>query len=86
MFVLGFSTVFIMLGASASWIGGLLRTELARQVELFGFSFNPITTVAGLIIIAMGLHFLGRVPHVLDLARGALPAQGASGRACSAPI
>ena len=59
MFVLGFSTVFIMLGASASWIGSLLRTELARQVEVFGFSFNPITTAAGLVIIAMGLHFLG---------------------------
>jgi cytochrome c-type biogenesis protein len=58
-FVLGFSTVFVALGASASWLGGLLRTELARQVELFGLSFNPITTLAGLIIIAMGLHFLG---------------------------
>ncbi len=59
MFVLGFSTVFVILGASASWIGSLLRSELARQVEIFGFSFNPITTVAGLVIIAMGLHFLG---------------------------
>lgn len=59
MFVLGFSTVFVALGASASWLGSMLRTELARQVEIFGFSFNPITTVAGLIIIAMGLHFLG---------------------------
>ena len=59
LFVLGFSTVFVALGASASWLGSLLRTELARQVTLFGFSFNPITTVAGLIIIAMGLHFLG---------------------------
>ncbi len=58
-FVLGFSTVFVGLGASASWLGSLLRSELARQVELFGFAFNPITTVAGLIIIAMGLHFLG---------------------------
>ena len=28
-------------------------------MEVFGFSFNPITTAAGLIIIAMGLHFLG---------------------------
>ncbi len=59
LFVLGFSTVFIALGASASWIGSLLRTELARQVELFGFAFNPITAIAGLVIIAMGLHFLG---------------------------
>jgi cytochrome c-type biogenesis protein len=59
LFVLGFSTVFVALGASASWIGGLLRTELARQVELFGFAFNPITAIAGMIIIVMGLHFLG---------------------------
>ena len=59
LFVLGFSTVFIALGASASWIGGLLRTELGRQVELFGYSFNPITAIAGMIIIVMGLHFLG---------------------------
>ena len=59
MFVLGFSTVFITLGASASWIGSLLREELARTVEIFGFSFNPITSIAGLVIIVMGLHFLG---------------------------
>ena len=58
-FVLGFSTVFVALGASASWLGSMLRTELARQVSLFGFAFNPITAVAGLIIIVMGLHFLG---------------------------
>ena len=59
MFVLGFSTVFVMLGASASWMGTLLREELARVVTIGGFSFNPITSVAGLVIIAMGLHFLG---------------------------
>lgn len=68
LFVLGFSTVFVALGASASWIGGLLRTELARQVELFGFAFNPITAIAGLIIIVMGLHFLG-VFRLLFLSR-----------------
>ncbi len=59
MFVLGFSTVFVALGASASWLGSMLRSELARQWEVFGFSFNPITTAAGLVIIIMGLHFLG---------------------------
>ena len=59
LFVLGFSTVFIALGASASWIGGLLRVELARSVEILGFAFNPLTSIAGLIIIVMGLHFLG---------------------------
>ena len=59
MFVFGFSTVFIILGASASWIGGLLRAELARSIEIWGFSFNPLTSIAGLVIILMGLHFLG---------------------------
>lgn len=47
-FVLGFTTVFVALGAGASTIGGFLRqwqTELAM--------------VAGVIIIAMGLNFLG---------------------------
>ena len=59
MFVLGFSTVFVTLGASASWLGSMLREELARTVEIAGFAFNPITSIAGLIIIVMGLHFLG---------------------------
>ncbi|WP_309084498.1 cytochrome c biogenesis CcdA family protein [Chelativorans sp.] len=49
-FVLGFSTVFVALGAGASTIGGLLR---AWQQEL--------AIMAGLIIILMGLNFLGLV-------------------------
>ena len=48
MFVLGFSTVFVALGASASLIGGLIRAWSAE-----------LSIVAGLIIILMGLHFLG---------------------------
>ena len=48
VFVLGFSTVFIALGASASAIGQLLREHL----KLLG-------QVAGVVIIIMGLHFLG---------------------------
>lgn len=47
-FVLGFSTVFIALGAGASTIGGFLR---AWQQE--------IAIVAGIAIIIMGLNFLG---------------------------
>lgn len=47
-FVLGFSTVFIALGAGASTIGRFLRVW---QDEL--------AIVAGLLIIAMGLNFLG---------------------------
>ncbi|MGH6761582.1 MAG: cytochrome c biogenesis CcdA family protein [Phyllobacterium sp.] len=47
-FVLGFSTVFIALGAGASSIGGFLR---AWQQE--------IAILAGVVIIVMGLNFLG---------------------------
>ena len=49
MFVLGFSTVFVALGASASLIGGLIRAWSAQ-----------LSIAAGIvIIIIMGLHFLG---------------------------
>jgi cytochrome c-type biogenesis protein len=48
LFVLGFSTVFVSLGASASVIGSLIRI----------YSFE-LGIVAGLAIIIMGLHFLG---------------------------
>lgn len=51
LFVLGFSTVFIALGASASAIGGLIRVYS-----------GPLSTLAGIIIIVMGLHFLGVTP------------------------
>jgi cytochrome c-type biogenesis protein len=52
-FVLGFSTVFVALGAGASSIGSFLR---AWQQEL--------AIAAGLLIIVMGLNFLGiiRIP------------------------
>src|SRR5580698_2375141 len=48
MFVLGFSTVFVALGASASFIGSLIRAWSAE-----------LAIVAGIVIILMGLHFLG---------------------------
>jgi cytochrome c-type biogenesis protein len=48
LFVLGFSTVFVALGASASAVGSLIRAYS-----------GPLATVAGIIIIVMGLHFLG---------------------------
>jgi cytochrome c-type biogenesis protein len=51
LFVLGFSTVFVALGASASAIGAVLR---AYSGEL--------AIVAGIGIIVMGLHFLGLTP------------------------
>jgi cytochrome c-type biogenesis protein len=48
LFVCGFSTVFVALGASASAAGSLLRAYSAE-----------LAIVAGIAIIAMGLHFLG---------------------------
>jgi cytochrome c-type biogenesis protein len=51
VFVLGFSTVFVALGASASFIGALLRA----------YSY-VLGKVAGIVIIVMGLHFLGVTP------------------------
>jgi cytochrome c-type biogenesis protein len=51
LFVLGFSTVFVALGASASAIGALVR---AYSGEL--------AILAGAAIIVMGLHFLGLTP------------------------
>jgi cytochrome c-type biogenesis protein len=54
LFVLGFTTVFVALGASASAVGALLR---AYSGEL--------AIVAGVVIIIMGLHFLGLTPIAL---------------------
>ena len=48
LFVCGFSTVFVALGASASVIGALIRNYSAE-----------LSIVAGIAIIVMGLHFLG---------------------------
>jgi cytochrome c-type biogenesis protein len=59
-FVLGFATVFVALGAGASVIG----QALARHV-------GTLTTLAGIVIIVMGLHFLGllRIPLLYREAR-----------------
>jgi len=56
LFVLGFTTVFVALGASASVIGAVLR---AYSGEL--------AILAGIAIIIMGLHFLGLTPIALLL-------------------
>jgi cytochrome c-type biogenesis protein len=57
LFVLGFSTVFVALGASASMIGGLIRA----YSDILGM-------IAGVAIIIMGLHFLG-VTRIMFLLR-----------------
>ena len=51
LFVAGFATVFVALGASASAVGGILRAWS-----------GPLATAAGVVIIIMGLHFLGITP------------------------
>jgi cytochrome c-type biogenesis protein len=51
LFVLGFSTVFVALGASASVIGAVLRAYS-----------GTLAIVAGIGIVIMGLHFLGLTP------------------------
>lgn len=48
LFVLGFSTVFVMLGATASFLG-----------QSIAMHFETLSIIAGSLIIVMGLHFLG---------------------------
>ncbi|MDB5643986.1 MAG: cytochrome biosis protein CcdA, partial [Hyphomicrobiales bacterium] len=48
LFVAGFSTVFVALGATASLFGQIIRSHL-----------DVLSALAGIAIIAMGLHFLG---------------------------
>lgn len=62
MFVLGFSTVFVALGASASLIGGLIRAWSAE-----------LSILAGVVIILMGLHFLGLTRIGFLMREGRLP-------------
>jgi cytochrome c-type biogenesis protein len=62
LFVLGFSTVFVALGASASLIGSLIRAWSAE-----------LSILAGIVIIAMGLHFLGLTRIGLLMREGRLP-------------
>jgi len=59
-FVLGFSTVFVALGAGASTIGRMLRVWQ-----------EPLAIAAGILIILMGLNFLGliRIPFLSREAR-----------------
>ena len=48
LFVAGFTTVFVILGATASALGQMVRQYL-----------DVLGTLAGIMIIVMGLHFLG---------------------------
>ena len=50
MFIIGFTVTFIMLGASATWIGQVL----VSRMQLLG-------RIAGLVLIVFGIHLLGIV-------------------------
>lgn len=69
-FVLGFTTVFVALGAGASTVGRLLRVWQ-----------EPLAMAAGVLIILMGLNFLGviRIPLLLRDARFHAKGKPASG-------
>jgi cytochrome c-type biogenesis protein len=60
VFVLGFTTVFVMLGATASTIGQFVADYL-----------DLLSQIAGGIIIILGLHFMGvfRIPFLFREAR-----------------
>ena len=68
-FVLGFTTVFVGLGAGASAFGQWIQLHKAQ-----------LAIVAGIVIIGFGLHFLGllRVPLLYREARFQRQAEGAS--------
>lgn len=57
-FIAGFSTVFVLLGASATVIGRVLQTW---QIEPFGVPISAVQ-IAGVVIVAMGLHLMGVLP------------------------
>jgi cytochrome c-type biogenesis protein len=48
MFILGFTVVFVALGAAASGVG-----QLAREYK------KPLTWIAGIVVIVFGLHLIG---------------------------
>ena len=69
LFVAGFTTVFVALGAGASVLGQWVQANKGH-----------LSLVAGIVIIAFGLHFLGvlRVPMLYREARFHARMQGAS--------
>lgn len=69
LFVLGFTTVFVGLGAGASYFGQVMQTYK-----------NELAVVAGGIIILFGLHFIGllRIPLLYSEARFQADTSGAT--------
>lgn len=61
-FVCGFSAVFVLGGASATFVGSVVRTW---HIELWGVEFG-IAQIAGLVLVLFGLHLTGLLPiHAL---------------------
>ena len=56
-FVLGFSLIFVLLGASATLLGRVMRSF---RLEVFGVDIG-IAQIAGVLIILMGLHLTGLI-------------------------
>ena len=71
-FVLGFATVFVAFGATASAFGQAMRRLISVQVEVFGAAIPIVSVLAGVVIAGMGLHFLG-VFKMAFLSREARP-------------
>lgn len=61
LFVLGFSLVFVALGATASLLGSFLHGLRRTLFHAGPFLITPITLVGGLLVIAMGLFMLGAI-------------------------
>jgi cytochrome c-type biogenesis protein len=57
-FVLGFSSVFVLMGVGAVAVGHVLRTWRA---SLLGVEFG-VTQIAGVVIVVLGLHMMGVSP------------------------
>ncbi|MGF1649252.1 MAG: cytochrome c biogenesis CcdA family protein [Hyphomicrobiaceae bacterium] len=68
-FVLGFTTVFVSMGAGASFFGQVIQTHR-----------ETLSMIAGSIIIVFGLHFMGvlRIPLLFAQARYEADVQGAT--------
>ena len=74
-FVLGFATVFVALGASASLIGKAVTAH-----------FQTLGIIAGVSIVLLGLHFLGVFQDRASVSRSALPDGPQARRTSSGPI
>ncbi len=71
-FIAGFSTVFVLLGASATLIGSTLT---GFRLQLGSWSITP-AQIAGVVIIIFGLHLMGllRIPWLYQERRFSLDA------------